>query len=74
MVEHLSRLATHARPHGEKAVFHGTALVKKGHALFVEQIFGRIAVEKGNVTYFFLKRIAEHKESLRGKGAGSEHA
>lgn len=67
MVGHLSRLATHARPHGERVVFHGTALFQKGHDLFIEKIFGLLHVEKGNVTSFFLKRIAEHKESLRKK-------
>jgi hypothetical protein len=67
MTGHLARGIVHVRPHGERVVFHGAVFLKKGHAVFIEKIFGRMDVEKGNVTSFFLKRIAEHKESLRLK-------
>ena len=70
MTGHLAHGARRARPHGERLVFHGAVLLKKGHSVFTEKILGRMDVEKGNVTSFFLKRIAEHKESLRGKGGG----
>ncbi len=68
MAGYISHLLIHARPHGEKAVAHGTIFLKKGHDMFIEKIFGRIEVEKGKAASFFLKRIAEHKETLRGKG------
>lgn len=67
MVGHVSHLFHYARPHGERAMFHSTVLLKKGHDLFIEKIFGRIVVEQGKAASFFLKRIAEHKESLRKK-------
>ena len=68
MVGYISRLFDYARPHGERAVFHGTVVLKKGHDLFIEKVFGGIEIEKGKAASFFLKRIAEHKESLRGNG------
>ena len=56
-----------ARPHGERVIAGSTILLKKGHDLFIEKIIGRIEVEKGKTASFFLKRIVEYKESLRGE-------
>ena len=64
---HLSRLVQYARPHGEKVIATGGTFLKKGHDIFIEKIFGRMVIEKGNAASFFLKRIAEHKEALRQK-------
>lgn len=70
MTGHLSRGATQLRPHGERVIAQSTVFLKKGHDIFIEKIFGRMEIEKGNVVSFFLKRITEHKESLRQKGRG----
>ena len=56
-----------ARPHGERAFAEGVMLFQRGHAMFIEKVFGRLEIEKGKAGSFFLKRIAENKESLRGE-------
>jgi hypothetical protein len=72
MVGYVSHLFHYARPHGERAIFHSTVAIQKGHDLFIEKVFGRVVIEKGKAASFFLKRIAEHKESLREQGGKVE--
>ena len=68
MIGHLSRGVRRLRPHGEMIIMQSSVVLKKGHDIFIEKIFGHIAIEKGKAASFFLKRIAEHKEALRQKG------
>jgi hypothetical protein len=70
IVGYVSHLLSYARPHGARALFHGSEALKKGHDLFIEKVFGGIEIEKGKAASFFLKRIIEHKESLREKDRG----
>lgn len=70
MTGHLVRGAFHLRPHGERVIAESRVFIRRGHDVFIEKIFGRLDVEQGQVTSFFLKRIAEHKEALRGKKRG----
>ena len=65
--DEVMRGIAHIRPHGARVVLHGSVLIKKGHNMLIEKAFGRIAIEKGKTSSFFLKRIAEHKESLNEK-------
>lgn len=67
MTGHLSRGVVRLRPHGEMIIMQSSVVLKKGHDIFIEKIFGRIVIEKGKAASFFLKRIAEHKEALRRK-------
>ncbi|HEY9585621.1 MAG TPA: hypothetical protein VJJ02_03485 [Candidatus Paceibacterota bacterium] len=64
----LSRLLRHVRPHGERVLMTSGLYFKKGHDIFIEKVFGHIAVEPGKAASFFLKRIAEHKDALRQEG------
>ncbi len=60
----LSALVTN-KPH---AVRLGGVLLKygkQGHTVFSERVFGRITAQRGNAGSFFLKHIAEHKETIR---------
>ncbi|OGZ06602.1 MAG: hypothetical protein A3C93_00405 [Candidatus Lloydbacteria bacterium RIFCSPHIGHO2_02_FULL_54_17] len=65
--EMLWRRAVLLRPHGERIVVESGILLKKGHNMLIEKAFGRVATEKGGSSSFFLKRIAEYKESLGEK-------
>ncbi|MDO8521019.1 MAG: hypothetical protein Q7S52_02800 [bacterium] len=67
MSNELLRGVARFRPHGERVIIQGGVLIRKGHNMLIEKAFGRIAVEKGKASSFFLKRIAEHKDELRGK-------
>ena len=70
MEEFFRMVLERLHPHGKRALVSGGTLLKKGHDAFLEKIFGGIEVEKGKVTSFFVKRIAEQKELLRKKGGG----
>ncbi|OGZ09262.1 MAG: hypothetical protein A3D65_05865 [Candidatus Lloydbacteria bacterium RIFCSPHIGHO2_02_FULL_50_13] len=65
--EEFWRGAARLRPHGERVIVESGVLIKKGHNMLIEKAFGRIAAPKGKASSFFLKRIAEHKDALRGK-------
>lgn len=69
--QHAARGALYFRPHGERAVAYGTLWLKRGHDVFIEKVFGRIEIEKGRTPSFFLKRIALHREELRGTKEGT---
>lgn len=67
MTGHLSHGAIRLRPYAEWAITQSRIFLGKGHNIFAEKVFGRMEIEKGKVVSFFLKRIAEHQEALRGK-------
>ncbi|OGZ07211.1 MAG: hypothetical protein A2942_03790 [Candidatus Lloydbacteria bacterium RIFCSPLOWO2_01_FULL_50_20] len=70
MIDQLSYGAVRVRPHGIRILTQSRIFLERGHDIFLEKIFGRLDVEKGNVTSFFLKRIAEHQAALRRKDGG----
>jgi len=61
------RHALRVEPHARKFFGAGTSYVRRRHDLFIERVFGRTGVEKGKMTSFFLKHIAEGKEGKRNK-------
>ncbi len=54
------------RPHGKSIVRGSYRILRRGHDIFIERVYGRIRIDKGRASSFFLKQIAEHQE----KGAG----
>ena len=67
MYGNVGRMVHVARPHGERAMSAGIVIVRRGHDLFIERVFGRMSVEKGKASSFFLKQITESKRLLKGK-------
>ena len=65
-IQHLNadfgQLLRDIRPHGVRAVRAGLIAVKRGNDLIISRVYGRMSVEKGKASSFFLKQIAEHKE------------
>lgn len=53
------------RPHGEMLAEVGMRVIERGHRIFVERVYGRIQVEQGKASSFFLKHIAEYKANQR---------
>ena len=71
--EALSHLAVHAtsvagtaKPHAHRVVAQILSLIHSTQTKFTEQVFGKINKERGKTATFFLKYIAEHKETTRG--------
>lgn len=60
-----SRLVESAKPHGVRTARAGLVMVKRGQELFVRRVYGRIKIEKGSTSSFFLKHISEHKEQIK---------
>ena len=52
------------KPHGKSVAKESLRVLRRGHDLIIERVYGRIRVEKGRASSFFLKQIAEHQ----GKG------
>jgi hypothetical protein len=59
------RLLLNLRPHGARAVRAGLVVVKRGHDLVINRVYGRTSITRGSASSFFLKQIAEHKEGER---------
>lgn len=61
MLFYASRAIHHARPHAAQVAVTALSFTKRGHDLFVERVFGRMELKRGNAASFFLKHIAEAK-------------
>ena len=69
----LSHLAAHttsavgtAKPHAHRFLSQVLSVIHSTQTKFTEQVFGKINKERGKTASFFLKYIAEHKETTRG--------
>ena len=60
-----SKLIESAKPHGVRTARVGLVIIKRGKELFVRRIYGRMKIEKGSTSSFFLKHISEHKEQIK---------
>lgn len=55
------KLLAHMRPHGVRTARAGLVMIKRGQELFIHRVYGRMKIEKGSASSFFLKHITEHK-------------
>jgi hypothetical protein len=62
MLSHVSQAIHHVKPHAAQVAVTALSFTKRGHDMFVERVFGRIELKRGNAASFFLKHIAEHKK------------
>jgi hypothetical protein len=62
----LSLLET-AKPHGVRTARAGLVMIKRGQELIIHRVYGRMKVEKGRTSSFFLKHISEHKEQTKSE-------
>lgn len=53
------------KPHGVRTVKRGLVMAKRGQEIFIHRVYGRVKVEKGRTSSFFLKHISEHKEHTK---------
>jgi hypothetical protein len=68
MLSHVSQALHYAKPHAAQVAVTALSFTKRGHDMFVERVFGRIELKRGNAASFFLKHIAEHKKQTEKSG------
>jgi hypothetical protein len=57
-----ARFVRFMTPHGKRSLSLGARVCRRGHDVFMRRVYGRIHLEKGRASSFFLKQIVEHKE------------
>lgn len=55
------------KPHGVRTIQSGVTIVRRGQEVFISRVYGGIKAQKGLASSFFLKQIAEHQGSRRGR-------
>ena len=64
MLVHAVKGFHHVKPHATQMGMSAFAFSKRGHDLFVERVFGRMELKRGNTVSFFLKHIAEERRGI----------
>lgn len=57
-----------ALKNGSALIISGAGPLRRGNEMFMERMFGRVKIERGRASSFFLKRIAEHKDVIKRGG------
>jgi hypothetical protein len=70
MLSHVLHAIHHMKPHVAQVAVTALSFTQRGHDIFVERVFGRIELKRGNAASFFLKHIAEHKKQTEKGGDG----
>lgn len=65
---HASYAAHEMKPHAKQIYKMAVVYLTRLHRVFTERVFGGIASKRGNSASFFLKHIAEYKQSQKGEG------
>lgn len=68
IVDHLRMITRGAFNKGSALLVSGAMPLRRGNELFIERVFGKMKIERGRASSFFLKRIAEHKDIVRREG------
>lgn len=64
-------LVNDIRPHGARAFRSGLVFVRRGQDFFIARVYGKMQMQKGSASSFFLKQIAEHQGQSVGRARGA---
>ena len=62
MASEIRSVLDRIQPERDRAVRAVTLVARRGHDVFIERVFGRIEVKKGNASSFFVRHIALAKK------------